>query len=219
VIELAETYVTISGEAPIIGDPVLIVRCAGCNLACAYCDSKYAGEITTRVSEEELAKTIVRSKRDFASLKVLVTGGEPLLGERQRKIVSIVESLPEVKFYIETNGSISIENTGLSNCSYVVDIKTPSSGHEHSFVMENLSRLRPALDCIKIVLSESDLPWVIETVATVRRINRDLPIFLSPQWDGIELPRLADFILSHKLPVSMSIQLHKLIWGKDAKGV
>ncbi len=219
IFDVSETYVTIAGEAPILGEPVYLVRFSGCNLSCAYCDTKYANEASVRVTDEELRQKIDFSCRQFPGIRVLVTGGEPLLGERQDHLLRLIRSMPGIEFFIETNGSIEITDFSISSCSYVADIKTPSSGHGHSFAEKNLERLRPGTDCIKIVLNESDLDWVKDTLARIREVNQGIAVYLSPQWGGVSLARLAQFILSNNLRANMSVQLHKLIWGADARGV
>jgi 7-carboxy-7-deazaguanine synthase len=218
-LSVSEKFFTIAGEAPITGEPVYLIRFSGCNLSCAYCDTKYAHEAREEISTAELHETIVAAAERYRGVKFLLTGGEPLLGERQGLLSGIIRSLPGYMFYVETNGSIEIEDLSLSNCSYVVDMKTPSSGHEHSFATNNFHRLRPEIDCIKIVLNENDLGWVRVKLASISEENPDLPVYLSPQWNGISLEKLADFVLSNKLQSRISIQLHKMIWGADAKGV
>jgi 7-carboxy-7-deazaguanine synthase len=218
-IELSETYISIAGEAPIAGEPVFIVRCAGCNLDCSYCDSRFARTSERSVMKEELALEIARTYNSYPGIKVLFTGGEPLLGERQGELMSIVRSLPNIGFYVETNGSIPIEDLAIPNCSFVADMKTPSSGFADSFIDENLPRLRPDLDCIKIVLDESDFSWVKEKVELIREQNPRLPVYLSAEWERMSLLSLSEFILSNNLPVRISIQLHKMIWGRDTRRV
>jgi 7-carboxy-7-deazaguanine synthase len=38
-------------------------------------------------------------------------------------------------------------------------------------------------------------------------------------WGEIDLEQLAGWILESGLPVRMQVQLHKLIWGAEARGV
>jgi 7-carboxy-7-deazaguanine synthase len=232
-LEISETYLTISGEAPIIGEPVFLIRFSGCNLNCAYCDSRYASGHSANgvsgntkedtdsrsVSEQGLTDEIVNVRAGYPSIKVLLTGGEPLLADRQEILSRIIEKNNDVAFYIETNGSIPISRFDLSNCMYVVDLKTPSSGEPDSFYSGNLEKLRARKDCVKIVLDERDLSWVKEKIAFIRSRNPDLDIYLSPQWGKIGLPLLAGFILDNSLDVKISIQLHKIIWGENTRGV
>jgi len=223
--DLSETYRSLSGEAPIIGEPVYLIRFSGCNLNCSYCDSKYAsgtqnsGSISRTISEEDLTREIANVKSEYPSIKVLFTGGEPLFADRQEALIRSMKTCGNVSFYMETNGSIPISEFNLLNCTYVVDLKTPSSGEADSFHSDNFKRLRAGHDCIKIVLDDNDLPWVLEKIAFINSINPGLAIYLSPQWGKIALEKLASFILDNSLDAKMSIQLHKIIWGENTRGV
>ncbi len=44
-------------------------------------------------------------------------------------------------------------------------------------------------------------------------------VLISPAWDAIELDELAGWILEDGLPARLQLQLHKLIWGADRRGV
>jgi 7-carboxy-7-deazaguanine synthase len=216
---IAEKYITLSGEAPAPGIPVFLVRFHGCNLDCSYCDTVIACSPAGVVSADALVEEITTRIESYPTLAVLFTGGEPLLGERQGELVGIMRRLHDVTFFVETNGTIDIVETDIDNCSYVVDVKTPSSGQADAFIPDLPTRLRPDRDCIKIVLAESDLEWVVSKIAEIHAVNRLIPVYLSPQWGRIDLKRLADFILDKRLDARISIQQHKYIWGADAKGV
>ena len=42
---------------------------------------------------------------------------------------------------------------------------------------------------------------------------------MSPVWGEVDLEELAAWILEDALPVRFQVQLHKLIWGAERKGV
>lgn len=217
--EIVEKYITLSGEAPDAGEPVFLIRFSRCNLICDYCDTDYHNEVSRMYSEDELAAEIEQALEEYPALKVLFTGGEPLLGNRQAALYELMKRLSQVTFHIETNGSQRIEHFDLSNCTYVVDWKTPSSGQGESFHPENLKRLRAGRDCIKIVTAQSDLEWVKERVELIAKSNPGLAVYLSPQWERIGFEELARFIIDNRLPAALSLQIHKLIWGSEERGV
>lgn len=218
-LEIVEKFISLSGEAPIVGEPVFLIRFSRCNLACRYCDTPYHEEINETISAESLVKVIKDTRKGYPGLKVLFTGGEPLLGERQSVLLDIVGTLPDCEFYVETNGSIKLVNFSIKNVVYVVDWKTPSSGMSQSFEMDNLKHLRHGKDCIKFVVSREDLQWTKNRIFQIQQINPGVKIYLSPQWDSIEFDELAGFIIENSLPAAMSLQLHKIVWGSEKRGV
>jgi 7-carboxy-7-deazaguanine synthase len=218
-LSLVEKYITLSGEAPIIGRPVYLIRFSGCNLKCSYCDTPYKDEVNIRLTEAELINDIKNQLKYYQNLVILFTGGEPLLPERVSSLLHLIKSLPRLDFYIETNGSIPLPTKTMANCHYIVDWKAPSSGASMSFATENCKRLKANRDCLKIVVNKSDLEWAKKIITHLKKVNPALPVFLSPQWGSISLEELASFILKFRLPVCLSPQLHKLIWGSDKRGV
>jgi len=218
-LEIVEKYVTISGEAPIIGKPIYLIRFSGCNLSCVYCDTSIKEQVNIVLTEQDLRKEIVHTVKKNPKLAILFTGGEPLLEKRHNILLKIIKSLSASSFYIETNGSIPLLDLDLPNCHYVVDWKTPSAGNKTGFALENLDKLRPEKDCLKLVVQPSDLKWIKNIINKILGINPLLSIFLSPQWGKMDLAELATYIIKNHLPVSMSIQLHKIIWGSKQRGM
>ena len=218
-LKLVERYLTVGGEAPIAGEPVYIIRFSGCNLNCLYCDTKYNWEENESLSTEELIKAIKEQTSLYSGLKILITGGEPLLGERQEKLLSVIRKIPETEFFIETNGSIPVYKSTPSNCHFIADWKSPSSGEGESFFHDNLSRFSESRDCMKFVVSREDLPWLEERVREIKKMLPDLPLYVSPQWEALEFQELAEFIISRKLNLNLSLQIHKIIWPPELRGV
>jgi len=213
-LELVEKFITISGEAPIPGHPVYLIRFSKCNLSCIYCDTSNRNEVNYRIENEDLLEDIIQNTGCYPYLKVLFTGGEPLLDYREKSIYSIIEKLKKVDFYIETNGSIKIKKSRPDNCHYVCDWKTPSSGFNESFNIENITCLSEKQDCIKFVVAESDLDWMKETVLFIYKKKPRIPIYISPCTEAVNIIRLVGYILKNKLPVSLSLQIHKMIWSE-----
>jgi 7-carboxy-7-deazaguanine synthase len=218
-LNIVEKFITISGEAPIIGEPVYLIRFSKCNLNCSYCDTPFKDEVNDYFSREELIEDILLVTEDYPEIKVLFTGGEPLLDERKETLMSIIEEMKDIDFYIETNGSIPLENFSLANCYYVVDWKSPSSAENESFCIDNLKNFRLNNDCIKFVVAKNDFDWVRESIKFINKINPFLKIYISCQSDKLSLEELANFVLKNRLPVKISIQLHKYIWPNIERGV
>ena len=215
---IVERFVTISGEAPTMGQPMYLVRFSGCNLSCRYCDTPYRNEINEILTIAQLCDDIDRIRMSYPGIIILFTGGEPLLEPRGTIVTDIAMRLHDVQFYVETNGSMMIDEAAPDNLHYVLDWKTPSAGGGETFCVDNLHRMRADHDVIKFVTDESDLPYIKEKIELIRSKNESIRVYLSPQTGRIELTKLADFILSNKLNAAISVQLHKIIWG-EKRGV
>lgn len=218
-IDIVERLITISGEAPIIGEPVYLIRLSGCNIFCPYCDTQSKEEINERITVEDLILEIKNFTKDYPELKILFTGGEPLLEEREEELYLIMKNLNYINFFIETNGTIEIKHFDLNNTHYIVDWKSPSSKFDGFFILENLKKMRFKNDVIKFVVNKEDLEWVKEKIKVINQINPFLKLYISPQFNKISLKDIAEFIIKNKLPLNMSIQLHKLIWPDNDGGV
>ncbi len=217
-LEIVERFITLSGEAPNPGAPILLIRFTGCNLSCAYCDTLYKDEINETVSVQELEAMIRQETTRYPRLSVLFTGGEPLWKDRAVSLLTIAHAMPTIHFYVETNGSCLIPDTDSENIHFVVDIKTPSSGYADSFLTDNLPRMRAGRDCVKFVTAHDDKAWVVERVRAIHAQYPLLPLYISPQWDTMTPAECAAFIIDNTLPVSLSLQMHKVIWG-EKRGV
>jgi 7-carboxy-7-deazaguanine synthase len=87
--------------------------------------------------------------------------------------------------------------------------------YENDHTLEFINKEK---DQIKFVLSDNfDYNWAKDFVMKYNLI--DYEILFSPVLEKLEPQKLAKWITDDKLNVRMQLQLHKLIWGKDRKGV
>jgi len=162
-------------------------------------------------------KDIFSKLDEFGCPLVEVTGGEPLA---QRNVFPFITELCDrgYEVLIETGGYVSTEEVDL-RASIILDVKCPASGESERNHWPNLERLRRDKDEVKFVIASLD-DWdfakgVIERYDLLTRAKEAL---VSPV-HGIDLPQLADAISRSGLPVRLNLQLHKYIWGADARGV
>jgi 7-carboxy-7-deazaguanine synthase len=207
---LNELYLSLQGEGPEQGFPTVLLRLAGCNLRCSYCDSAYAFFEGRRVS---LAEAVERTL-SFGVKRVLVTGGEPMA---QAATPALCRSLlgKGLSVSLETNGAYGLSSIP-GRVVKVVDVKTPGSGEAGSFAAEILGQLGKK-DVLKFVCTDrGDYLWSREFLG-----RHGLPgppsAFFSPAWGRLEPAELAAWILEDKLPVRLQLQLHKVVWG-EARG-
>ena len=144
-----ETFLSIQGESTHAGRPCFFIRLSGCNLRCAWCDTRAAWTGGREFALEELT---AMARQEGCPL-VEVTGGEPLL---QAETPALVAALCDAGFevLVETNGSRDIGVLD-ARCAAIVDVKCPGSGEAAANDPDNLKRLRPA-DELKFVLADRE---------------------------------------------------------------
>ncbi|MDX9702459.1 MAG: radical SAM protein [Candidatus Auribacterota bacterium] len=210
-----EIFKSIQGESSYAGFLCTFVRFAGCNLKCAYCDTVETqnSDIALSMSMEEILQSVNR----LSCHLVLLTGGEPLL---QNHIIPLCNELQRLNYtiLIETNGTMGIEDFS-DNIRFIMDVKCPGSAMAGSFAEKNLSFIKP-VDELKFVISDrDDYLWAKQYLIQHNLTNRCGLIF-SPVWGKIPLSDIAEWIIEDNLShVRLQVQLHKLIWGPEAKGV
>jgi 7-carboxy-7-deazaguanine synthase len=82
---------------------------------------------------------------------------------------------------------------------------------------ENFRTARRHHDVFKFVIaSEADIPWTFDMIEQYRLEHR-YDVYLSPSSPKVEARKLAEAILASGKRVRLNIQLHKLLWGNDAR--
>ena len=211
-LRVSEIFQSIQGETSYVGLPCFFVRLSGCNLKCKYCDTLYARNGGQHISLDEILKSVENSGGDL----VCITGGEPLL---QPGTATLAEKLISMgkEVLVETNGSKDISKLPEA-AKRIVDIKTPGSGEEGSFLPTNLNLLRRDDEVKFVITSEGDSRWARECIETYR-LDELANISFSPAHGLIDPKDLAKWILMHDLPVRLNLQIHKYIYGPETKGV
>ena len=214
---VVEKFVSINGEGLRSGELAVFIRFASCNLRCSYCDTKYSfiNPIYTEESIDELVKYV----KSTGVKNVTLTGGEPLI---QNEIKELMIELSNIgnRIEIETNGSINIAPyLNIPNVTFTLDYKLKGSGMEMYMDLTNYDLLRKN-DVIKFVVSDyDDLEKTKEIIKKYDLINK-ANCLISPVWGRIEFEEIVNFLKDNKLnDVKMQLQIHKIIWDKDKRGV
>jgi 7-carboxy-7-deazaguanine synthase len=210
-LKVNEIFYSIQGESSYAGRPCVFVRLTGCNLRCSYCDTQYAYEDG---NELEINEIVGRVTSDQCRL-VEVTGGEPLI---QKDTPRLVHRLLEEGFEVllETNGSQDISQVD-GRCVKIVDIKCPSSGEERKNDLGNLTRLTDK-DEIKFVIgNREDYEYAKNILDS--SILRNNWIHFSPVFGKMDPKILAEWILEDHLAARLHMQLHKIIWRGELRGI
>ena len=213
-LRITEIFLSIQGESSHAGRPCSFVRLTGCPMRCVWCDSEY-----TFTGGERWAVEDVFAKLDeFGCRLVEVTGGEPLA---QKNVFPFITELCErgYEVLIETGGYVSTEQVD-PRAKIILDIKCPASGEAERNYWPNLERLRADMDEVKFVVADmNDLEFAAKTISGYNLDKQAKEILISPL-HGIEnLAEIAEMVSGIAGRVRLNLQLHKYIWGADARGV
>lgn len=211
-LRVIEVYASVQGESTHAGRPCTFVRLAGCNLRCTWCDS----EFTFTGGEHRSIDEVVAEVVSLGLGLVEVTGGEPLA---QRQAIPLIARLQAegLEVLVETSGSVDI-STVPQGTRIIMDLKPPDSGEAESNLWSNLDHLRPG-DEIKFVLaSRRDYDWSRDVVREHALIGRFAVLF-SPVHGALDPADISDWLVEDRLDVRLQLQLHKVIWPPDARGV
>ncbi len=220
--KIAEKFVSINGEGTRAGQLAVFVRLCGCNLNCSYCDTKWANERDVYYTEL-CADEIVDYILDTGVKNITLTGGEPLLkrAENIKELLKKMSQIDDAHIEIETNGSVLLDeymNIG-DNISFTMDYKLPGSCMEDSMCLENFSLLR-AKDTVKFVAGSKEDLIRAKDIIDKYRLTDKCAVYISPVFGKIEPVEIVDFMIENKLnDVNMQLQMHKVIWDPDKKGV
>lgn len=217
---VAEKFVSINGEGTRAGQLAVFVRFTGCGLSCSYCDTKWANEKDapfTPMTAQEIYSYI----KETGVTNVTLTGGEPLMQSGIGELISMICADSSLYCEIETNGAVSIaEYAELETPpAFTMDYKLPSSGMEGAMLADNFKYLTKK-DTVKFVSgSEKDLERAKEIMEQYSLYGK-VSLYISPVFGKIEPAKIVEFMKINKLNgVNLQLQMHKIIWSPDMKGV
>ena len=208
---VTEIFHSIQGEPSHAGRPCVFVRLAGCNLRCRWCDSEY----TFTGGEKMLRDEVMKRVRSYGCNLVEITGGEPLA---QAEAFELITKLCDENYelLIETSGSIDIAPVD-RRAKIILDVKCPGSGEAAKNRWENLDVLRPH-DEVKFVIAGRDDYDFARRIVAEKNLDRWTVLF-SPVWGELDMKTLAEWMLADRVTARLQTQLHKHIWGAEARGV
>lgn len=207
-----EIFYSIQGESSFSGKPCVFVRLTFCNLRCTYCDTEYAFYDGTKMSVDEILTDVSK----YGCNLVELTGGEPLMQEEVHELMKILCDRG-YQVLLETGGSLDIGRVD-SRVRRIVDLKCPSSNMVKHNLWTNIAHLRGSDEVKFVIGSREDYEWSIDVI---RRYDLEskCQVLLSPVFGAIDPARLAEWVLESKMNIRFQLQLHKLIWAADMRGV
>ena len=213
-----EIFVSIDGEGVRTGLPTVFIRLYGCNLKCSYCDTRYSCE--NRECKLMPLMDILEKVLSYNIPRVTLTGGEPLIHEGVKDLInSLVAN--DIEVNIETNGAVDLDDFWEykynSKVIFTMDYKCASSGMEDKMKLLNLHLLQPK-DVIKFVVSNYNelekMEYILEESECKARP------YVSPVFGAIDPKDLVEYVLDNNLnDVTVQVQLHKIIWNPNMRGV
>jgi 7-carboxy-7-deazaguanine synthase len=213
-LRITEIFLSIQGESSHAGRPCSFVRLTGCPMRCVWCDSEYTFTGGERITFDEIFSKL----EEFGCPLVEVTGGEPLA---QKAVVPFIIELCDKGYevLIETGGYLSTEAVD-PRAKIILDVKCPASGEAERNHWPNLERLRPAMDEVKFVVADlADWHFALGVVDRYSLENRAREILISPVHGAVDMADIAEAVSRSGRKVRLNLQLHKYIWGAEARGV
>ena len=226
--QIIEIYKSLQGESSYAGLPCVFVRLAGCNLRCVWCDSEYTFTDGKRVTLDDIEEEVKRLLPGGGLVEI--TGGEPLLQEREA--IPLMDRLLSAGYTVllETSGERPLARVP-AQVVKIVDVKCPDSGEGGSFRMENLAWLT-ARDEVKFVIASRRDYEFARVFASEHELNsRVSSVILSPAFRKdaagsrdashclVDPQELAEWMLADGLKARLGLQIHKFIWEPSLKGV
>lgn len=226
---MVELFETVEGEGKMAGYPTTFVRVFNCNLRCTWCDTPYSyapekAAFTASIEE------IVRQVQAYGHGVVCLTGGEPLMhGTKSLALAYQLARLSEIwDIHIETNGAIDLlpfcelreqEHSVGGKVRFVMDYKLPASGETAKMHLANFALLA-SQDEVKFVVGDED--DFLHALMILERYPTKATVLFSPVWETLPPARLVELMLQHR-PMQgrarINMQLHKVIWDPEARGV
>jgi 7-carboxy-7-deazaguanine synthase len=227
-VQIIEIYKSLQGESSYAGLPCVFVRLAGCNLRCTWCDSEYTFKGGRRMTIEEVEREADRLSPDRGLVEI--TGGEPLLQEREA--VALMDRLLHASFTVllETSGERPLDKVPPAVVK-IVDVKCPDSGEADTFRIENLNWLTSRDEVKFVIAGRRDYEFAREFIREHTLHSQVASVILSPAFRKdatgsrdvshclVDPQMLAEWMLADGLNARLGLQIHKFIWEPSLKGV
>ena len=210
---VSEIYLSIQGESTYAGLPCVFVRLAACDLRCTWCDTPYAFTGGEKRSIDEVVAEVER----FPCRLVEVTGGEPLLQPEVHELMARLRASGR-EVLLETGGHLPTDRVPPGVVT-ILDVKCPGSGEASRMHWPNIERLA-SHDEVKFVIRDRiDFDYARDVVVRHGLTSKVAAVLFSPVHGVLPPADLAGWILEAGLTVRLQLQMHKYIWGPEARGV
>jgi 7-carboxy-7-deazaguanine synthase len=223
------------------------LRCSYCDTAYAFTEGSKKTLAEIRVEIQRLAAPFNRVRSAECGVRnasepahaggyslplVELTGGEPLL---QRNSLPLMRALCDDGFTVllETSGAHDIAPVD-PRVRRIMDLKCPGSGEAARNRWENLPHLKRTDEIKFVITTLEDYEWARARIAE-HKLDSICQLLFSwayplrpeqqslkqvpPGQTPISRQELAEKIVADALPVRFQVQLHKVIWAPETRGV
>ena len=238
-ISINEIFHSVQGEGPTIGKPSIFLRLSGCNLECVWCDTKYTW-LFSKDKLERILKTIpkeyhhqlgdqVYSKENeitklsvdelveriqgFNCKHLVITGGEPLL--QQKQMIPLIEKLHDqgYSFEIETNGTIKPLTPNYIQYNVSPKLSNSFNASSKRYIPDVIDYFSKLNAYFKFVISSSDDLEEVEELVRNHSISNEF-VYLMPEGTSskelnvrgrelIEICKARNYNYSHRLHIQL----------------
>jgi 7-carboxy-7-deazaguanine synthase len=226
--QVTEIYKSLQGESTHAGLACVFVRLTGCNLRCSWCDSEYTFHGGHRMTSDQIMAEVSRLSPGGGLVEI--TGGEPLLQERE--VVPLMRRFIDQGYLVllETSGERPLQNVPREVVK-IVDVKCPDSGEGGTFRLENLHSLTPKDELKFVLASRADYDFARDFLRLHDLAEKVNAVLLSPAFRKdatgardcshclLDPEQLAEWMIADSVPARLGLQLHKFIWDPGLKGV
>ena len=221
------------------------LRCSYCDTAYAFTEGskrsladiraevqRLAGPFDSARSAECGARTPIAGGHRLPLVEL--TGGEPLL---QKNSLPLMQALCDDGFTVllETSGAHDIGPVD-PRVRRIMDVKCPGSGEAARNRWENLAHLKNTDEIKFVIATREDYAWAKKCIAEYKLASLCALLFswahplapeqrdkslkqVPPGHTPISRQELAEKIIADALPVRFQVQLHKVIWAPEERGV
>jgi 7-carboxy-7-deazaguanine synthase len=188
---ISEIFYSIQGEGELSGVPSAFIRTSGCNLRCAWCDTKYSSWAPE--GREMNIDEIVDQVRLLRTDHVVVTGGEPMVAKGIHQLTGRLKDARK-HITIETAATVLPEGIAcdLASLSPKLSNSTPNAEVANGWRdRHEKRRLQPEVirEWIQgydyqikfVVVSEKDLEEIHDLLSTVGCDIKPSRILLMPE--------------------------------------
>jgi len=211
-LRISEIFTSVQGEGPSVGTPSVFVRLQGCDVGCAWCDTKYSWD--ARRGQAMTLNAVLDRVKEAATANVVVTGGEPLEHPAFGPLVTAVKAMG-LRVEVESAGAELPPDVPVDQWN--ISLKLAHSGVPPARRLrpEAIARFRDLGAWFKFVVAdERDLDEVLALQTRYGLPSERIllmPLGMRRREQETLMPRVIEWCRRHGF--RFSPRLHILVWG------